>query len=190
MTAGKVPARSRLSRSDWTDAALRAMAAGGTVAVNVEQLAAGLDATKGSFYHHFENRQALLQAALARWEEIVEADLVDNPATADPRQRLTDAATAGLGTGLDGFVDVALAGCLDDPGVAASLRRVTERRIEWLTAALAELGVEAAVSRDRAVGGLAAYMGLYLWQQVSGERLSAEGMRAQLDRVIAAMVAN
>src|SRR5918998_6119560 len=59
----------RLSRKDWIEAALAAIAEGGVAAVAVEPLAARLGATKGSFYWHFANRDALLQAALAQWEE-------------------------------------------------------------------------------------------------------------------------
>lgn len=178
----------RLSKLDWTDAALRAMAEGGTAAVNIEQLAQTVGATKGSFYHHFETRHELLQAALDRWEQIVEADLAAGDDVADARQRLVDGATAGLGTGLDGFVDIALATSLDDPSVAAALRRVTERRVRWLQRVLEELGVPSAASRDHAIGGLASYMGLYLWQLISEERLDADAMRAQLDRVIAELL--
>ena len=72
--------------------------------------------------------------------------------------------------------------------MAASLRRVNEQRVEWLTAVLEQLGVSPESSHERAVGGLASYMGLYLWQQVSGERLSDKDMHAQLDRVITVMV--
>src|SRR5258706_375635 len=59
----------RLTRDHWADAALAAIAEGGLPAVAVEPLAARLGATKGSFYWHFANREALLEAALARWEE-------------------------------------------------------------------------------------------------------------------------
>ena len=40
----------------------------GLAAVAVEPLAARLGATKGSFYWHFRNRDAMLEAALQRWE--------------------------------------------------------------------------------------------------------------------------
>src|SRR5262245_55056160 len=59
----------KLSEEDWTAAALDALADGGLAAVAVEPLAARLGATKGSFYGYFPNRDALVQAALRRWEE-------------------------------------------------------------------------------------------------------------------------
>src|SRR5512142_2273935 len=61
--------RRRLTRDDWADAALAAVAEGGLAAVAVEPLAARLGTTKGSFYWHFATREALLEAALARWED-------------------------------------------------------------------------------------------------------------------------
>jgi len=61
-------ARKQLTPHDWTTAALRAMARGGVSAVSVSALAGELDATRGSFYWHFKDRDALLTAALELWE--------------------------------------------------------------------------------------------------------------------------
>src|SRR5258708_23177360 len=66
----------RLTRGDWTTAALGGIADGGLAAVGVEPLAARLGATKGSFYWHFENRDALLEAAIGRWEKETTTDVV------------------------------------------------------------------------------------------------------------------
>ena len=58
----------RLSAEDWAQAALDLIAEQGVAAVAVEPLARRLGVTKGSFYWHFPSRDALLQAALERWE--------------------------------------------------------------------------------------------------------------------------
>jgi AcrR family transcriptional regulator len=71
-----VPPRQRLSASDWTAAALDALAAGGLAAVAVEPLATRLGTTKGSFYWHFTNRDALLRAVLERWERTDTEDVI------------------------------------------------------------------------------------------------------------------
>src|SRR5690242_9998004 len=60
--------RSRLSAGDWEQAALDVIAEQGVAAVTVESLARQLGVTKGSFYWHFPTREALLKAALERWE--------------------------------------------------------------------------------------------------------------------------
>ena len=64
-----MPAPVRTPRERWTEAGLAALAAGGPDAVRVELLAKALGVTKGSFYWHFRDRQALLDAMLDTWEE-------------------------------------------------------------------------------------------------------------------------
>ena len=53
----------RLTRDDWSEAALRALAAGGLAAVAVEPLATSLGTTKGSFYWRVGYLAKLLRAA-------------------------------------------------------------------------------------------------------------------------------
>ena len=79
--------RSRLSRDDWTAAALRALAAGGLAAVAIEPLAAALGATKGSGYWHFANRAALVSATLERWEHDNTAAVIAQVDSAARRRR-------------------------------------------------------------------------------------------------------
>src|SRR4051812_19567709 len=57
-----------LGRDDWLRAARLALHRGGPDAVRVEPLAAALGVTKGSFYWHFADRTALLEALLDEWE--------------------------------------------------------------------------------------------------------------------------
>src|SRR5215469_32898 len=75
MTEQKASGQRRLTRDDWITAALGAIADGGLAAVGVEPLAVRLGATKGSFYWHFENRDALLEAAVRRWEKETTTDV-------------------------------------------------------------------------------------------------------------------
>src|SRR5215203_1169543 len=66
MAEGK---RESLTAQDWTQAALEALARGGLAAVAVEPIAKSLGTTKGSFYWHFRDRNALVESALALWEQ-------------------------------------------------------------------------------------------------------------------------
>ena len=50
-------------------AARIALLNGGPEAVRVEKLARSLKMTKGSFYWHFKDREAILEALLREWEE-------------------------------------------------------------------------------------------------------------------------
>jgi AcrR family transcriptional regulator len=68
--------RRTLTRADWTEAALDALARDGLRAVAVEPLAERLGATKGSFYWHFRDRNALLEAAVTLWERTATDELI------------------------------------------------------------------------------------------------------------------
>jgi AcrR family transcriptional regulator len=59
----------RLDADAWIAAAFEALAEGGIDAVRVEPLAKALDITKGSFYWHFADRRALLDAVLSTWAD-------------------------------------------------------------------------------------------------------------------------
>lgn len=64
----------RLDRNAWIDAALEILARPDVASadidsVGVEPLAKGLGVTKGSFYWHFKDRAALLQAVLRKWQQ-------------------------------------------------------------------------------------------------------------------------
>src|ERR1700742_4739367 len=83
--------RTRLSAADWEQAALDLIAEQGVAAVAVEALARQLGVTKGSFYWHFPNREALLKGALDRWEKQDTENLFDQvEPIADPRARLCE----------------------------------------------------------------------------------------------------
>src|ERR671911_1826652 len=92
-----------LTAEDWIEAAYRAMAEGGVEAVAVEPLARKLGVTKGSLYWHFEDRKALLEALLERWErESTEARIAAARQVADPRERVRPPGGGGVWAGPPG----------------------------------------------------------------------------------------
>jgi len=59
----------RGTRDIWLDAAYEALIDGGVEAVRVMPLAESLNVSRTSFYWHFEDREALLNALIAHWRE-------------------------------------------------------------------------------------------------------------------------
>ena len=57
----------RLAADDWRAAALATLVSDGIEAVQITALARELGVTRGSFYWHFESREALLDALLETW---------------------------------------------------------------------------------------------------------------------------
>lgn len=132
----------RTPRSAWVEAGLRALAAGGPDAIRIEALARTLGATKGSFYWHFDNRDALLADVLDAWERVsvdeVIARVEDGDGDAKAKlERLGAIALSGEeALGVDPLeVDLAIRDwARRDERVARRLRRVDNRRMDYMRA--------------------------------------------------------
>ncbi len=157
----KESSSTRLTRDDWVQAALAAIADGGLAAVAVEPLAARLGATKGSFYWHFANRDALLQAALAQWEEqtttVVAGEIRSAPQ--DPAARLKMLISRVIALAEQDSVGPALIANAKHPAVKPILTRVTEARIGLTVELLRDMGFDPAQARLRATLAYSAYLG-------------------------------
>lgn len=60
----------RLTAIDWVDAALALVTSEGVRGVKISHLCETLEVTKGSFYWHFKDLDALWEAMAERWQEI------------------------------------------------------------------------------------------------------------------------
>jgi AcrR family transcriptional regulator len=149
----------RRSKDDWAAIALQALAEGGPAAVAVEPLAAAAGATKGSVYWHFLNRDALLTAALERWER----EQTDGVIAAVEREDSPKAKLSALFVGVlespGPHVELALLTAADDPLIAAAVQRVTERRLDYVADLFRQLGFTAAQARNRAALAYSIYLG-------------------------------
>ena len=137
----------RRDRDDWLETARRALVEAGVERVKIEPLAGVLGVTTGSFYHHFANRQELLERLLADWEARNSEPWFD--------------AVEKAGPDADAQLDALLATWLEesayDPAYDAAVRdwartstaaeaainRVDERRIALLQRVFEALGYDA-----------------------------------------------
>jgi AcrR family transcriptional regulator len=151
----------RLDRDVWAMAAVTALAEGGLAAVAVEPIAARLGATKGSFYWHFENRDALLAAAVELWERLgTEQVIAELEQLADPAERLRRLFDRVFRLGDQGRTDLALLAHADHPLVAPALARVTARRVGYLARLFGELGFRDDEARHWGLLAYTTYSGL------------------------------
>ena len=163
----------RLSAEDWADAALTALVERGVAAVAVEPLAAELGATKGSFYWHYSDRGALVDAALALWEaretDAVIAELAGIPDPADRLRVLFELVLTLPGPDSVGllFRDV------DDPRVGAALERVSRRRLDYVVDQLRACGMTDEQAQLRGAVAYATYVGWWQLRRVVPEAVPA-----------------
>ena len=177
----KLEPRTRLSAADWEQAALDALAESGLAAVAVEPLARRLGVTKGSFYWHFATREALLQAALERWERNDEAHvLAPIEAVADPRERVRELIRQVSHKRPSHAVLAALIKALDQPLIGPLIERVSQRRIEFVTEAFRQAGFDAATAANRARLAYSAYVGFIQLAQVGQPRMTHDEFEAYI----------
>lgn len=182
--------RTRLSAEDWEHGALDLIASQGLSAVAVEALARRLGVTKGSFYWHFATREALLKAALKRWEtQDTEALLDQVEPIADPRERLRELFRRTGREAKSHVIYSALLRAIDQPVVKPLMERVSRRRIDFLTRAYRELGMDKRVATQRARLAYAAYVGfLQLTLQLGMPRLDHAEFEDYVEHVIATLI--
>jgi len=133
-----------LTAEAWASAALDAMAVGGLDAVAVEPLARRLNVTKGSFYWHFPNREALVKAALELWEQRETVDLVAGlDQEPDPYQRIVNLFKRANSSHKAGRLYLALAAASDDVRVNEVVQRAASRRLAYLEKCYRALGMDA-----------------------------------------------
>jgi AcrR family transcriptional regulator len=178
--AGRRP----LTPDDWAGAALAAIARGGIDAVAVETVAAELGATKGSFYWHFKNRDALIQAALDKWEQRrTEAVIEEFERESDPAIRLKKILEAGFESGRADRAEIALLANPEHPAAVRAVRRVAERRITYIAEQLEKLGWDSTDALDRAVVMYYVYVGYLQMAHVTPQLIDDGALRRHLELV-------
>ena len=182
--------RSRLTAADWEGAALDLIAEHGVFAVAVEPLARRLGVTKGSFYWHFANRDALLDATLRRWEHADAEDLMAQvDRIVDPRERLEELFRRTSREMRSHVIYSALLKALDHPAVQPVMQRVSQRRIQYLAVAFRSLGLARREAMDRARLAYSAYVGfLQLMLQLRLQRLDSAECEGYVEHVVATLI--
>jgi AcrR family transcriptional regulator len=167
-----------LSASDWVRAAARRLAADGVDAVRVEPLAKDLGVSKGSFYWHFSDRDALLDALLEYWRSagttgvIVEIE----EASSDPADRLRRLVHLAFGH-VDGGFDAAVrTWAAREDRARAAVHAVDDVRIAYLVRLLTDAGSGDPARRAAVV--YRALLGEYAIRHAGAEGLDAEAIDA------------
>ena len=139
-------------RAQWVSAGLDALRRGGVASVRGERLAPELARNKGSFYHHFRDRGALLDALLEYWSrEMTDAEFERlQSLRGGLSARLLALAEDVLEKGMGRYDPAIRAWARTDRKVAAAVAQVDRRRVKALTAFFEEGGFAPAEARVRA----------------------------------------
>ena len=163
--SGEPAAGERLGAQDWEEAALEALASGGLSAVSVQ--------------------------SLARWEESYTERVIQAiEAIADPRARLEQMLAGVTASKRAWRIHVALgAAAAQDSRVAATLARVTQRRVAYIEGCYVDLGMARRVARRRALLAYTTYVGLiHLRLEAAGTLPVGPEFRAYVEHVVETLV--
>jgi AcrR family transcriptional regulator len=180
-------AKVRTPRGAWVDAALEALAAGGPDAVRVEALAASLRVSKGGFYWHFKDRQALLEEMLDSWEKAGTEDVIArvDSQPADPRTKLRQ--LFELAPSAAGLFAVELAlrdWSRRDSDVAARLRRVDQQRMSYLRSLFGQFCVDEDDVEARSMLAYSLFVGSYFIAAQHSDKSRSQMLQLAIDRLV------
>ena len=185
----------RAPRSIWIEAGLRALAAGGPDAIRVEALARTLHVTKGSFYWHFDNRDALLEDLLGTWERVSVDEVIERieetrgdeaPTARSKLARLGAIAVSSDALGVDPLaVELAIRDwARRDKLVARKLRRVDNRRMDYMRSLFRTFCADAAEVEDRCLLAFSLWIGSNFIAADHDERSRAEVVQGAFRRLL------
>jgi AcrR family transcriptional regulator len=182
--------KQRLSAQDWELAALELMADEGVAAVAVESLARRLGVTKGSFYWHFSQRDALIEAALKRWEDTDTHNLLARVESIEnPGKRLRELFRLTSREMRSHKIYAALLKAADHPVVAPVMDRVSHERMAYLARVFQQAGMDHESAEHRARLAYSAYVGLLqLTLQLRSSRLTSEVFDAYVGHMIDTLI--
>jgi len=146
-----------LSADSWIDAAMLVLAKKGIESVRVEPLAKLLGVTKGSFYWHFPDRSALLDAMLMSWRRRATLAIIERMerGQSDPVERLRALIALPKKSlrSVDG-ADIEASMRLwarTDPKAAATIRDIDRLRLDYIAELLAATQRNSEDAKPRAV---------------------------------------
>lgn len=120
-----------LTRQDWIAEGFDTLDREGYVGISAENLARRLNVTRGSFYHHFRNRDDYVQTLLSAWEdecaESINSGVADGLEAGKTLMRYLSLATKKK----PGCEVAIRAWSLHDPMVAVFQQRVDAKRLTF-----------------------------------------------------------
>lgn len=155
--------------------------------MRIEALAKDLGVSKGGFYWHFEDRQALIEETLDTWERAGTEDVIAtvDSEPADPRaklRRLFELAPSARGLFA---VELALRDwSRRDRDVDKRLRRVDERRMEYLRSLFRRFCAEEKDVEARAMLAYSLFIGSYFVSAEHGERTRSQVQQLAINRLL------
>lgn len=182
-----MPAPTRTPRASWVAEGLRALGVGGPDAVRIETLAQALGVTKGGFYWHFDDRSALLEEMLDTWERVVSEDVITQVEAGGGDARAKLRRLFAIAVSIDDMVKIEIAireWGRRDKAVAKRLRRLDNRRMDYMRSLFGQLIDDEDEVEARAMLAFTLFVGNHLIAATHGKRTRADVISLARNRLL------
>ncbi len=142
------------SQIDWLEFALEVLVTKGPDSLKIIPLCELKGVTKGSFYHHFQNRDKFIDALMEHWYQKMTLDFIAQANTQESaldRLNKLDQVIASHNILAEMHIR---AWALKDKSIAQHLGKIDQQRQDYLANCYLELGVEEKSAKEHSVGGL------------------------------------
>lgn len=173
---------SRWCAADWLDAGLDQLARHGPDGIKLERLCQSCHKTRGSFYHHFTDHDAYLDALLVHYRRLHTEQVIRQTDAADARQRLDQLNL--LVSDLDVTIEKAIRMLgLRHQRLASDIARIDDERMRYLSDLYRSRGIESQMASRLSRLEYAAWVGsMMIWPQTDPDETREHG------RLFAALV--
>ena len=143
--------KGNLTKDDWLSAAMELLRKRGVGGVRVLTLAKILRVSRGSFYWHFEDHDDLLRSMLDWWDREMTDSVIQvaNESRGSPAKRLMALAEDVLRFDRNRYETAIRTWAEDDKRAAKTLKRVVNKRLDYVTSLFREAGFSPAEARAR-----------------------------------------
>jgi AcrR family transcriptional regulator len=159
----------------------------GPDAVRIESLAEALGVTKGGFYGHFGSRQAFLEEMLDTWERLVTDLVIEQVQAAHGDARAKLRRLFDIAVSVDELVHVELSireWGRRDGAVAQRLRRIDNRRMEFMRSLFGEICASQDEAEARSLLAFSLFIANHLISAQHGARRRGEVLAHAVDGLL------
>jgi AcrR family transcriptional regulator len=180
-------APTRTPRTSWIQEGLRALGVGGPDAVRIETLAQALGVSKGGFYWQFGDRRTLLEEMLDTWERVVTDEVITivEGGGGDARAKLRRLFAIAVSTYEMIEIEFAIREwARRDEAVAGRLKRVDNRRMQYMRLLFGALSVDEGDVEARCLLAFSLFVGDHFIAADHGARRRAEVVGLALEKLL------
>lgn len=169
-SSNKARSTGRVSKKQWLDAALEALAAGGVATVRITNLAKTLNISKSGFYWHFKDREDLLAKMKTYWTDEFSQQIISEVLKQDnsPEENLLTVVEM-IRSKQGGKFDLAFSSwAQSDPSIRELVDQIRDMRITFVRKLLADTGCTDSELEARA----RLFVIYFSWSEVMFRKLS------------------